>query len=106
MTGTPIDVGEGATVVVASGAQAICRDEVSGETLVGRGAVRAPEQGLDVGVGFADAIGAGVESVLVGGVLVDVFNYVDLHEKGLDEHVDSKARRKRWSPLRLEANFD
>jgi hypothetical protein len=77
VTSTSIDVGEGTTIVVTVRAQAIGWDEVSGKTLAGR-AVRVPEQGLDVGVGIANAVGAGMESVLVGRIVVDELDDVNL----------------------------
>lgn len=75
MTSTSLDVCEGATVVVAAGAQALSGDEVPGETLADC-TVCAPVQGSNVGARLT--VGAGMEGVLVGRILVDEFYNVDL----------------------------
>ena len=78
MTSTPWGVSESATgVAIISGAQALGRDEVSREALATRG-VRALVHWADVGVGVADTVCAGMESVLVGFIVVDEFDDVDL----------------------------
>lgn len=75
MTSASLGVREGATVVVAARAQALSGDEVPGETLVGC-AVCALVQGSNVRARLA--VGAGMEGVLVGRILVDEFYDVDL----------------------------
>lgn len=71
---TSFAVGKTATRVAIQEGVACGRGESSGKTL-GR-AVRALVQGLDVRARVAAV--AGMESALVGRVVVDVFNYVDL----------------------------
>jgi len=79
-TSASIDVGEGATGVVTGRTLALSREGVSEEAFVRR-AVRALVLGCDIGVHPANASGAGMESVLVERVGVDVFDDVNLRGK-------------------------
>ena len=79
-TSTSFDIGERATSVVTGRALALSRDNVAEETLV-HCVVRAPKLGFNVGVRPTNTPGTSVESVLIGVVVVDIFEDVDLQEE-------------------------
>jgi len=98
-TSTSFDIGERATGVVTGRALAFGRDNVSEETLAHR-AVRTLKLGFNVGVRPTNTLGTGMESVLVGVVVVDVFEDVDLQEELGSKCWFGAARRKEQLPLR------
>lgn len=79
MTNTSRDIGEGTTIIVSCGALTLGRDGGSEETLAHR-TVCALELGADIGVRVTDTVAASVQSILVGGVIVDEFDDIDLRE--------------------------
>lgn len=77
MTNTSRDVDERATSVVGSRALTFGSDGGSEETLV-HSTVCTLELRADIGVRSADSISAGMQGVLVGGVIVDEFDNINL----------------------------
>jgi len=77
MTNTSRDISEGAASVVDSRALTFGRDGGSEETLARR-TVCTLELGANIGVRFTDSVGASMQSVLVGGVIIDEFDDIDL----------------------------
>ena len=84
MTNTPRDISEGATSVVGSRALTFGRDGGSEETLARR-TVCTLELGADTGVRSTNSVGASVQSVLIGGVIIDEFDDIDLWEESVSE---------------------
>jgi len=99
-TSTSFDIGERATGVVTGRALALSRENVSEEILAHR-VVHAPKLGFNVGVRPTDSPGTSVESVLVGVVVVDVFEDVDLQEELESKRWfgSGEEERKGTSPL-------
>lgn len=101
-TSTSFDIEERAASVVTARALALSCEDASEETLVNR-AVRASKPGLNAGVRPTDSPGTSMESVLVGVVVVDVFEDVDLQEELESKCWLGAARRKEQLPLRCLA---
>ena len=88
------DIGEGTTSIVSCRALTLGRDGSSEETLVHR-TVCALELGADIGVRVTDTVTASVQSVLVGGVVVDEFDDIDLREELISECWSGGNQEKR-----------